>query len=86
MEKEKQKFYGNSLIGTWRVPSTGKRIIPQLADGKQRMIWSNGGFWDELGQYIAEDVDEIEWFEDEGIKNHLMPWYRGEKLEYNEAM
>jgi hypothetical protein len=39
MNKEDKKFYGNALIGTWEVPSTGDRIIPQLYYGDQRMVW-----------------------------------------------
>jgi hypothetical protein len=83
MNKENKKFYGNSLIGIWRVPSTGKRIIPQLSYGKQRMIWSGGGSYNTLGEYEVELVEGIKWVDDGEI---LMPWLDGEKLVYDEEM
>ena len=85
MNKENKKFYGNSLIGIWRVPSTGKRIIPQLSYGKQRMIWSGRPSIDAFGGYEWDEVDGIEWVKDDEM-NHLIPFYNGEKLEYDEAM
>ena len=86
MKSEEQKFYGNPLIGTWRVPSTSKSIIPLMDDdGKQRMTWRGGGYIDELGDYIPDYVEGIEWGECRG-RNHLVPYYKGEKLVYDEAM
>ena len=90
-----KKFYGNSLLGTWTVPSTGKRIIPQLSNGKQRMIWGGRPSIDAFGGYEWDEVDGIEWLVDgwskemkngEPVTCILMPWYNGEKLEYDEAM
>jgi|TARA_Y100000310_G_scaffold257386_1_gene265428 hypothetical protein len=85
MKDECKKFYGNALIGTWIVPSTGKRIIPQLSYGKQRMIWSGRPSIDAFGGYEWDEVDGIEWVKDDEM-NHLIPFYNGEKLEYDEAM
>ena len=79
MGNEFLKFYGNSLIGTWTVPSTGKKIIPQLSYGKQRMVWMAGD--------SDNVVEGIEWLVDSSDTTLiLMPWYNGEKLEYDEAM
>jgi len=75
MNKENKKFYGNSLIGIWIVPSTGKKIIPQLSYGKQRMIWMHGD--------SDNVVEGIKWVDDGEI---LMPWLDGEKLVYDEEM
>ena len=97
MKSEEQKFYGNPFIGTWRVPSTSKSIIPLMDDdGKQRMTWYSGGYFDELGNYIPDYVEGIEWKLDgwSREKNEdgkpltyiYMPWYKGEKLVYDEAM
>jgi len=83
-----QRFYGNALLGTWSVPSTGRLIIPQLYHGSQRMVWYTG-----RGNDV---VYGIEWIEDEELKERqikngksvtftLMPYYNGEKLEYDEA-
>ena len=87
MNDEFKKFFGNPLLGTWTVPSTGKRIIPQLSYGKQRMVWMAGD--------SDNVVEGIEWLVDgwskemkngEPVTCILMPWYNGEKLEYDEAM
>jgi hypothetical protein len=97
MKSKEQKFYGNPLIGTWRVPSTSKGIIPLMDDdGKQRMTWRGGGYIDELGNYIPDYVEGIEWKLDgwSREKNEdgkpltyiYMPWYKGEQLKYDEAM
>ena len=90
MKSEEQKFYGNPLIGTWRVPSTGKTIIPQLSYGKQRMIWNSRPSKDAFGEYEWKVVEGIEWKLDgwSREKNEdgkpatyiYMPWYKGEKL------
>ena len=85
MSRKNKKFYGNALIGIWAVPSTGKRIIPQLSYGKQRMIWSGRPSIDAFGGYEWDEVDGIEWVKDDEM-NHLIPFYNGEKLEYDEAM
>ncbi len=85
MKDEKQKFYGNPLLGTWRVPSTGKTIIPQLSYGEQRMIWNSKPSKDAFGEYELKVVEGIKWRECRG-RNHLIPYYKGEKLVYDEAM
>ena len=84
---ESKKFYGNSLLGTWTVPSTGKRIIPQLSYGKQRMVWMAGDS-DNVVEGIVWLVDgwSKEMKNGEPVTCILMPWYNGEKLEYDEAM
>ena len=85
MSRKYKKFYGNALIGIWAVPSTGKRIIPQLSYGKQRMIWSGRPSIDAFGKYEWDEVEGIEWIKD---KEHEVkwPWVNGEKLIYDEEM
>ena len=85
MSRKYKKFYGNALIGTWKVPSTGNRIIPQLSNGKQRMIWGGQPHIDVFGEYVWYEVEGIKWIYDEE-QEIKWPWVNGEKLIYDEAM
>ena len=75
--KDEEKFYGNFMLATWTVPSTGEKFFPQCSNAGLRIMGN-----DHKGLFEPK----IDWKEDDSLSNGFKywPWHNNQKLKYNE--